>query len=371
MTATLWDTNGAEIVHALAEQRRAAGALASGLALTLVVVVEEKHVVDAQAAATYAAAAHPCRVLVVVRRRLDAEDRLDAEVQVGGVVGANECVVMRMYGRLTLHAESVVLPLLASDAPVVTWWYGPPPERLAHDALGVLAGRRITDCVAAEDPRAELKGRAKDYAPGDTDLAWTRATPWRALLASAFDGSEAEPTSAEVHAEAINPSAPLVAGWLSTRLGIKARVVDSAGPGITAVEVRFADKSRVRIDRPDGHQATLSRTGRPDRSLPLKRRDLGELIAEELRRLDADQPYAEALAAATRTKGLNERPAKRTHVWKDPEPLTAKVRSAATGARATAKKAAAKSSGAAGRAKKKKDEPAGRTRASAGAKTSK
>ena len=34
---------------------------------------------------------------------------------------------------------------------------------------------------------AALKRRAKDYAPGDTDLAWTRTTPWRALLASAFD----------------------------------------------------------------------------------------------------------------------------------------------------------------------------------------
>ena len=79
---------------------------------------------EAQRAATTAAAAHPCRLLVVVRRRVEADDRLDAEVQVGGRLGANEAVMMRMYGRLALHAESVVLPLLASDAPVVTWWHG-------------------------------------------------------------------------------------------------------------------------------------------------------------------------------------------------------------------------------------------------------
>jgi len=322
MTTTLWDTNGTEIVQTLSRERRAAGAIASGLALTLVVVVDEKSVAEAQAAATTAAAAHPCRLLIVVRRRMDTDDRLDAEVQVGGHLGANECVVMRMYGRLTLHAESVVLPLLAPDAPVVTWWYGAAPERLAHDALGVLASRRITDCRAAEDPRAELKRRAKDYAPGDTDLAWTRATPWRALLASAFDDSQSAPTSAQVSAEPDNPSAPLLAGWLMARLGVRAKLVDSEGPGVTAVEVKFEDKGRVRIERRDGHMATLSRTGRPDRTLPLKRRDLGDLIAEELRRLDADQPYAEALQAATRTKGLNERPGKRTHVWKDPEPVT-------------------------------------------------
>ena len=193
MTTILWDTNGTEIVKTLAAERRTAGALASGLALTLVVVADEKHVDAAREAATQAAAAHPCRLLVVVRRKVDADDRLDAEVQVGGQMGANESVVMRMYGRLTLHAESVVLPLLASDAPVVTWWHGDTPERLAYDALAVQASRRVTDVSTSEDPMAALKRRAKDYAPGDTDLAWTRCTPWRALLASGLDDDDCGP----------------------------------------------------------------------------------------------------------------------------------------------------------------------------------
>jgi glucose-6-phosphate dehydrogenase assembly protein OpcA len=139
-----------------------------------------------------------------------------------------------------------------------------------------------------------------------------------------------------VDAESGNPSAHLVAGWITARLGVRSKVVESPGPGITAVEVRFEDKGHVRIDRPDGHTATLARTGRPARQLPLKRRDLGDLIAEELRRLDADQPYADALEAATKTKGLNARQAKRVLVWKDPEP-TASARS-----RSTAKKSATK-----------------------------
>jgi glucose-6-phosphate dehydrogenase assembly protein OpcA len=336
VSTTLWDTNGAEIVKALSAERRAAGALASGLALTLVVVTDEKNVAEAESAATTAAAAHPCRVLIVVRRRLEADDRLDAEVQVGGRLGANEAVVMRMYGRLSLHAESVVLPLLASDAPVVTWWHQQPPERLAYDALGVLASRRVTDCASVDDPVKALRRRAKDYAPGDTDLAWTRTTPWRSLLASAFDGGTEAAISAEVQTERGNASGALIAGWLQSRLGIRTRVTASPGPGVTAVEVRFDGDEKLRIDRPDGRVATLSRTGRPDRTLPLKRRELGDLIAEELRRLDADQPYAEALAAVTGETELNNRPPMRTHVWRDP--VTGATKRAASHKKAVPKK---------------------------------
>jgi glucose-6-phosphate dehydrogenase assembly protein OpcA len=340
MTTILWDTHGTEIVKTLAAERRAAGALASGLALTLVVVTEEDHAEEAQRAAAAAAAAHPCRLLVVVRRRVDADDRLDAEVQVGGRLGANEAVMMRMYGRLSLHAESVVLPLLASDAPVVTWWHGSTPDKLAWDALGVLAGRRVTDATTDEDPMAALKRRAKDYAPGDTDLAWTRTTPWRALLASAFDDMAETPTSAEVHAERGNPSAALLAGWLTARLRIKVKRVDSDGPGVTGVEVRFGGRDRLRIDRPDGYLAALSRTGITDRQLPLKRRDLGELLSEELRRLDADQPYADALAVITGEKDLDDRPAMRTLIWKDPEKRRSAKAAPARKSAAAAKKPA-------------------------------
>jgi glucose-6-phosphate dehydrogenase assembly protein OpcA len=351
---TLWDTTGTAVVTALAAERRSGGAVMSGLALTLVVVTEEEFAEQAQRAATTAASAHPCRLLVVVRRRVDADDRLDAEVQVGGRLGANEAVMMRMYGRLSLHAESVVLPLLASDAPGVTWWHGSTPDKLAWDALGVLAGRRVTDATTDEDPMAALKRRAKDYAPGDTDLAWTRTTPWRALLASAFDDMAETATSAEVHAESGNPSAALLAGWLTARLHIKVKRVDSAGPGVTGVEVRFGGRDRLRIDRPDGYLATLSRTGITDRQLPLKRRDLGELLSEELRRLDADQPYADALAVITGEKDLDSRPAMRTLIWKDPEKRRSAKAAPAAKSAAAAKKAARPSDRAVKKATKQK-----------------
>ena len=52
----------------------------------------------------------------------------------------------------------------------------------------------------------------------------------------------------------------------------------------------------VTLSRPQtGHTATLSRTARPDALVPLARRETRECLAEDLRRLDADEIYAEAL----------------------------------------------------------------------------
>jgi glucose-6-phosphate dehydrogenase assembly protein OpcA len=122
-----------------------------------------------------------------------------------------------------------------------------------------------------------------------------------------------------VQAEAGNASAALLAAWLGNRLGCPSSVQDSAGPGITEASVVLAGGQRVVVHRPDGRVATLCRDGQPDRALPLPRRDAGELLAEELRRLDADQPYADALATATGvTEDLSARPAERSHVWLDP-----------------------------------------------------
>ncbi len=301
--ATLWDTTAGEIVKALSSERRAAGAVAFGIALTLVVVVDERHADVAMAAAVEGAAAHPCRLLVVIRRQPDAsQPRLDAEVSVGGRLGTGEAIVLRMYGRLARNAESVVLPLLAPDTPVVTWWYGAPPQRIGHDPLGALAARRITDTAAAPEPIRALRERAVDYSPGDTDLAWTRLTPWRSVLAAAYDSVRGTATGGRVEAEGDNPSAQLLAGWLRGRLDVEVSVEPSRGPGITEVRLDLGENeetSTLAVARQDGRTGVLSRSGQADRMLPLARRSLGDLIGEELRRLDADEPYAAALETAT------------------------------------------------------------------------
>ncbi|MCY1138805.1 glucose-6-phosphate dehydrogenase assembly protein OpcA [Actinoplanes sp. Pm04-4] len=314
----LWDTTGNEVVKALAAERRSAGGVASGLALTLVAVVEEKKVREAEAAATIAAAAHPCRLLIVVRSDLEGRSRLDAEIVVGGRLGPAEAVVMRMYGRLALHAESVVMPLLAPDVPVVSWWHQEPPDMIANDFLGVVADRRITDCAQAHDPVAALRQRAIDYAPGDTDLTWTRITLWRTLVAGAFDTTEARVTGATIVAPAKDPTAWLMKGWLQSRLGIVPELQASdRAPRMHSVMLTCENGDTVTVTREE-NTALFSRTGQEDRYMPLPKRPVGDELAEELRRLDADQIYADALGSMAGVTGLDHKPPMRVHVWKDP-----------------------------------------------------
>ncbi len=329
----LWDTTGTEVVRKLAAERRSAGGVASGLALTLVAVADEPNVQAVEDAVTIAAAEHPCRLLVVTRALVGTPgvpDRLDAEIVVGGRLGPCEAVLMRMQGRLAMHAESVVMPLLAPDVPVVTWWHGPAPDHIAYDPLGVVAERRVTDVAHCSDPIAALRQRADDYASGDTDLAWTRITPWRSLIAGAFDTISAGVVSATITAGRSDPSAKLLAGWLQSRLGISPTVQpkatgDSPGwtgqsdTGLEAVAFSLDDGGSLQLSR-QGSTAVLHKPGYEDRVMPLARRKLGEELAEELRRLDADQSYAAALSAAYGVTGLADRPRHRVHIWRDDPP---------------------------------------------------
>ncbi|MFD3914942.1 glucose-6-phosphate dehydrogenase assembly protein OpcA [Streptomyces sp. NPDC058603] len=299
MKIDLTDTTSSKINKALVQGRRAIGTPAVGMVLTLVLVTDEENQYDALKAANEASREHPSRKLVVVKRhsrspRDRAKARLDAEVRVGADAGTGETVVLRLYGEVMDHAQSVVLPLLLPDAPVVVWWPVNAPVNPAKDALGKLAQRRVTDTYAAEDPVAELTARAEAYTPGDTDLSWTRITPWRSMVAAALDQVACDVTSVEVEGEEHNPSCELLAMWLADRLHVPVKRGVSKGPGLTAVRMETSC-GPIQLGRADGSLATLSIQGQPDRAVALKRRETSELIAEELRRLDPDDTYASAL----------------------------------------------------------------------------
>jgi glucose-6-phosphate dehydrogenase assembly protein OpcA len=296
MTIDLTDTTTGAILEALAQARRRLGGPASGMVLTLIIVTTEAEQYEAVRAASHAGREHPSRILAVISpRRPKAESRLDAEIRVGET-GPGEIILLRMYGPLGQHADSVVAPLLAPDVPVVTWWPDEAPSSPGGDPLGAVAQRRVTDAAASETPREMLLTLAKAYHPGDTDLSWTRSTPWRTLLAATLDQPFPELLSGEVLAEPANPTADLIAAWLALRLGIPVQRGDSAGPGITEVSFDTPD-GRVAISRPDGRTATLTWPGRPERRVALHRRDTDDLVAEELRRLEPDEVYAETLHA--------------------------------------------------------------------------
>ncbi|EKF23759.1 glucose-6-phosphate dehydrogenase assembly protein OpcA [Mycolicibacterium hassiacum DSM 44199] len=303
MIVDLPDTTTNDINKKITGMREEGGAITLGRVLTLVIALDSDELLEeAIEAANFASHEHPCRVIVTVPGDRDAAgSRLDAQLRFGRDAGAGEVVALRLHGELADHPNSVVLPFLLPDTPVVAWWPVGGPEVPAQDPIGRLAIRRITNATQCADPLAMLKTLIKGYTPGDTDLAWARITYWRALLASAVDQPPHEPiTSALVSGLRDEPSLDVLAGWLATRIdGPVRRAV-----GDLKVELHRSGET-ITLSRPQhGVTATLQRTGRPDARIPLARRETKECLAEDLRRLDADEIYHEALQGIERVEYL-------------------------------------------------------------------
>ncbi|MBN0972118.1 MULTISPECIES: glucose-6-phosphate dehydrogenase assembly protein OpcA [Gordonia] len=292
MIVELPDTSTGKVAKKIIEVRAAGGALSLGRVLTLVVCVELGEPMEgAIEAAVGASREHPSRVIVVYRGVREGDSRLDAQIRVGGDAGASEVVVLSLQGELADHPDSVVTPFLLPDTPVVTWWPGKGPRRPADDPLGKLGHRRIVDASKAGDSLAVLAQRLETYSPGDTDLAWTHITHWRAILASAVDRPPHTPiTEVVVTGSQNSPSVDLIAGWLRSTLNVPTR--------------RRRGSFEIRLHRDDGptilavdeeNNAVLTMPGKPDGRVAMGRRELPACIAEELRRLDTDEVYIEAL----------------------------------------------------------------------------
>lgn len=302
MEIKLDHTTAPDIAKALVQARIAAGSPAMDMVLTLVVVTDEDTVSESLRAAIEVAGEHPARVLGLILGDGRGQPRLDATVRVGENA-SGESLLLRLSGPLTRHAESVALPLLLPDSPVVVWWPTPPPTEPGTDPIGSLARRRLTDVGAAGTPVRALQSLR--YAPGDTDLAWTRATPWRALLAAALDQVPTRVTGGQVTAHAGDPVGALLIAWLESRLGVPIERIPTSSTRVVSV-VLHSTAGEIRIDRGDldgggAHSSaagvgTFSVPGAAPQHVPLADRSLPELLAEELRRLDADEVYAETLA---------------------------------------------------------------------------
>ena len=335
MIIDLTGTTSSEIASALLRARRNAGSPAMGMVGTIVVVVDEASHHDAMKSANEAGREHPSRVLVAILRPGRGTGGLDAEVRVGeGIPG--EAVLLRLHGELAKVPESVITPLLLPDSPVIVWWPGGGPKVPHEDPLGALGRRRVTDAAATRRAVVDFPARAEGYAPGDTDFAWARLTPWRALMAAALDQYPTKVSGAEVVSAKGNASADLMAAWLQCRLGVPVEQRNSRGPGITAVRM-FTPAGPISLTRADGTVATFSIPGQPDRPVALKRRSTSELLSEELRRLDPDDVYAQTLACMVKREGM---------------PETAKVVSEADrrSAQSAAEKAASRTASVAGKA---------------------
>lgn len=313
MIFTLKDTSTREIAKQLVHIREVGNQVTTGRVLTLIVVLDaDSPLEDVLASINDSSGEHPSRVLLVVKGDYAQPTRLDAEVRIGGDAGASEIVIMRLNGEVAGHPASLVTPLLLPDTPIVAWWPYSAPVNPATDDIGHIAQRRITDALC--DPAADaLYRRRTHYTPGDSDLSWSRLTPWRGVLASALDQPPHEEiTSVDIFGPAGNPAVDLAAGWLADRLivPINRHVIECDG-------VEFKDAhgelchpvTRVEIHRPSGpvvvavqdaETVSVQLPGRPQSLVAQGRRAHSDCLAEELRHLDPDNAYARALRGLSR-----------------------------------------------------------------------
>ena len=264
MIVDLPNASTSAVNQRLIEIREDVGAMALSRVLTLVVVVPEDDAEAALAVANSASHQHPARIICVIIANPRGKARLDAQIR-------------------------------------VAWWPTETPKDPAADPVGAMAQRRVTDCAAAEGISATLKRLARTYAPGDTDLAWSRITLWRGLLATTLDQAPFEQvTAATVVGGEDSPSADLLAGWLQHRLRCPVSLVRSrTGSGLVSVRLERAS-GPIDLVRPlSDDTATLDQAGQPRRAIALAPRSDAECLADELRRLDPDEVYEDAL-----TRGL-------------------------------------------------------------------
>lgn len=292
-------TTTTAVAKRLINLREEGGAVALGRVLTLIILTQEEAADDAIDAANDASREHPCRIIVLVTSP-ETSAGLDAQIRVGGDAGASEVIVLKASDDVYDHADTLIMPLLLPDAPIVSWWPQEAPDSPAKHAIGAISQRRITDSCRCQSPVDALERLRAAHSPGDTDLAWTRLTLWRGLLAATLDQAPFEPVeSAIVEGNSGHPSVDLLAAWFAQQLNCPVTInrIDDAQAVTKAVLTRASGD--IVLARPEGKVAILSQPGQPDHHIALPVRQLHECVAEELRRLVPDQVYSDVL-----TEGL-------------------------------------------------------------------
>ncbi|MGP9693587.1 6-phosphogluconolactonase [Brachybacterium sp. AOP25-B2-12] len=301
MITTLTDTTSSAIDKKLVEIREEGGVTALGRVLTLIIVASVDDLAEPLAAAVRSSHEHPCRVLVLRAEPDAGSDGLDAEIRVGRDAGAGEIVLLHARGQVATSLDTLVTPLLLPDAPIVAWWPSNAPSSPGQDVLGSMAQRRITDAKEAAAPKAMLKRLRRGYRSGDTDMAWSRITNWRGLVASAFEIPPISvPRSVSVHGDPKDPSVILMVSWLGTELGVPVEVVsEDATAGTLSAVVLHREDGDIVLRRESEESVVMTLPGgTSDQHVTMPRRSLFECLSEELRRLDPDEVYGDALCRA-------------------------------------------------------------------------
>ena len=186
---------------------------------------------------------HPARIFLLAANRRAATAKLDAWISArcslpvpGGKQVCCEQITLIGGGEETAKLPSIVTSLLVPDVPSVLLWKSGVDE---HDgilrSLSAVVNRVLID--SSDDPTSldtlRAWGAFVDRAEVHVtfgDLAWTHLTPWRSMLANAFNPPTMRPLLRDIGAVTVSYSrtkeprhsglsqALLLAGWLAVRL---------------------------------------------------------------------------------------------------------------------------------------------------------
>lgn len=333
MIINLESTDISTISKTLLELREQGGAVTLGRVLTLVISTNSKDEETVITAANNASREHPMRIIVIskhakldsaplspslphshaqsaIRSSLDEQNaRIDAQIRVGAHAGAGEVIILHSFGSAAYDEESLITGLILPDTPIVVWWPTHAPDNPAQSVLGSMATRRITDCSTDKNPPKKLQLFGKNYIPGDTDLSWTRLTPWRTQLAAALDQPPYTPVlSVEIVGSMHCTPVALMTYWLQRQLQVPItntqNNLDDTKEDLSAIRL-IRQHGVIELKRIDDRFVCLTQPDHPTHNLSFPRPSLSDCLAEELRRLDSDDVYGSVVTCSTNVSMQN------------------------------------------------------------------
>ncbi|BDR55247.1 oxidoreductase [Bombiscardovia apis] len=327
MIVGMRNTTTAAISREIDEMHVERGEAAMDRVLTLIISTRRSDLEEALETVNAASREHPCRVIAIVTDAQpdngenqgkdsqepnlgaspeqyknssageEGEHTLDAQIRFGADAGAGEVIVLAPVDGLLKHLDTLVIPLLVPDVPVVTWWPSQAPEDPAADPLGSKSSSRITDAQYAQDSQATFAALREHCQPADIDLSWTRLTIWRAMLASIINQPPHLPVkSVTVSGQSNYLPLELLASWLALKLQVPVSIKrDPHAQAITGVYFEREDGT-LSMERPEGDHAIIRQPDQSDQTVSLPLRSAVDCLSEQLGRLDPDEVYAEVIS---------------------------------------------------------------------------
>ncbi len=283
--------------------------------LTLVVFTEETgDAVEMGETLARVMREHPNRA-IVVRARAGAAPLLEHRVlsQCWMPFGRREQICCEQIEITASDASlvdlaPVLLALRAPDLPLVLWYRSARLfEASALEPSGFRPEKIIVDSEAYGS--SQTLGRLAAGKTPSADLAWTRLTRWRAILAQVFESPRSRELLPEMEGVRVLYSGSRVpegafylAGWVLEALGREIEVsfdaAQGAPGGLNGIVLSAGERGRVSVRR--SGDAALIEAGGARSCTGLPRLSESELLAEELAITGRDAVFERSLARAVR-----------------------------------------------------------------------